>query len=177
MGVMRGDVSSIRGLKELIKHLPDDIVMGEIGCFEGDSTRLFLESGKVKSLYCIDAWTSGYDDTDGASRLDLSVVEKTFNANIMDNFDNVTKCKGWSYDMVKQFDDGFFDVLYIDGNHQYDALVNDINLYLPKIKSTGIISGHDYYNDSNRRPKDAVDSVFGNPDMRFVDTSWLVFLK
>jgi hypothetical protein len=37
-----------------------------------------------------------------------------------------------------------FDFVYIDGNHSYEAIKNDIRLYYPLIKSNGLIGGHDY---------------------------------
>lgn len=40
------------------------------------------------------------------------------------------------------FEDNSIDFWYNDGNH--DNLGNDIDLWKPKIKSKGIISGHDY---------------------------------
>jgi hypothetical protein len=38
----------------LIADLPEGITMIEVGCFRGDSAKLFLESGKVKKLYAVD---------------------------------------------------------------------------------------------------------------------------
>jgi hypothetical protein len=36
------------------------------------------------------------------------------------------------------------DFVYIDGNHSYDAVKQDIMLYYPLIKNNGLIGGHDY---------------------------------
>jgi len=37
-----------------------------------------------------------------------------------------------------------FDLVFIDGNHQYNAVLMDIELYWPLIKSGGMMAGDDY---------------------------------
>jgi len=37
------------------------------------------------------------------------------------------------------------DFVYIDSNHRYDFVTQDINLWWGKIISGGILGGHDYY--------------------------------
>ena len=37
------------------------------------------------------------------------------------------------------------DFIYIDGNHSYDFVKRDIELYYPKVKDGGVIGGHDIY--------------------------------
>lgn len=44
----------------------------------------------------------------------------------------------------KGFPDGFFDVVFIDGNHSYRAVRADILAWMAKIKRYGILMGHDY---------------------------------
>ena len=36
------------------------------------------------------------------------------------------------------------DFVFIDGNHDEDMVLNDITLYEPKVRSGGIMAGHDY---------------------------------
>ena len=36
------------------------------------------------------------------------------------------------------------DFVYIDGNHNYDKVKKDIELYFPKIHKDGVIGGHDF---------------------------------
>jgi len=42
------------------------------------------------------------------------------------------------------FPDGYFDFVYIDADHTYDMVKNDIQLWLPIVKKGGLIGGHDY---------------------------------
>jgi len=54
----------------------------------------------------------------------------------------------------EMFEDESLDFIFIDANHAYDYVVEDINLWFPKLKKGGMFSGHDYilmdwYNDPN----------------------------
>ena len=49
---------------------------------------------------------------------------------------------------VKQFKDGSLDFVYIDGNHTFEYVINDIAEWSKKVRKGGIISGHDYWNSS-----------------------------
>jgi len=40
--------------------------------------------------------------------------------------------------------DNYFDFIYIDGDHSYKAVLEDIKMWYPKVKIDGFIAGHDY---------------------------------
>ena len=48
-------------------------------------------------------------------------------------------------------------------------------MYLPKVKNGGIIGGHDY-TDNWVEVRQAVDEVFGSPDRKYDDGSWIKVL-
>jgi len=45
---------------------------------------------------------------------------------------------------AEMYKDKSIDFVFIDGDHSYDAVIKDIKAWLPKIKTGGILSGHDY---------------------------------
>ena len=49
-----------------------------------------------------------------------------------------------SLEAAKDFQDESCDVVYIDMEHTYEAVKEDIQAWLPKVKTGGYISGHDY---------------------------------
>lgn len=49
-----------------------------------------------------------------------------------------------SADAVSAFPDEYFDWVYLDGNHQYDFVKNDLESFCRKTKSNGLIAGDDY---------------------------------
>ncbi len=44
------------------------------------------------------------------------------------------------------FPDNFFDLVYIDADHTYDAVQADLKAWWPKVKVSGVLAGHDYEN-------------------------------
>ena len=46
--------------------------------------------------------------------------------------------------MLTEFDDDYFDIIYIDADHRYNAVKKDLEITYKKVKIGGIISGHDY---------------------------------
>ena len=45
--------------------------------------------------------------------------------------------------------DNTLDFCYIDADYSYDGVKKDLNMWLPKVKSGGIICGYDYVKDGN----------------------------
>lgn len=50
-----------------------------------------------------------------------------------------------SVDAVELFQDNSLDFVFIDANHTYEAVKEDITTWYPKVRSGGVLSGHDYY--------------------------------
>ena len=67
----------------------------------------------------------------------------------------------FSGDAAKSFPDEYFDWVYIDADHTFDGLTNDLKSWWPKLRSGGIFSGHDflngYYMETFFGVKDAVE--------------------
>jgi hypothetical protein len=159
------------GLTEVIQILPIDTSMAEIGSYSGESAEIFLTSGKIKKIICVDPWIDGYDMTDlAAYQCSMHVVEATFDER-MKKYSNVVKLKMSSEDASKTIDDHSLDFVYIDGNHFYEFVKKDIELWLPKIKKDGYIGGHDYWRKNN--VVRAIHDTIGEPDKVFPYSSWI----
>ena len=46
---------------------------------------------------------------------------------------------------VLDYDTGFFDFVFIDGDHKFDFVMEDLIGWARKVRSGGIVAGHDYY--------------------------------
>jgi len=53
---------------------------------------------------------------------------------------------GDSAALATTYPDGTFDVVFIDGDHQYAKVVADITGWAPKLKPGGLLCGHDFTN-------------------------------
>ena len=51
--------------------------------------------------------------------------------------------RGFSADILDTYPDGYFDWVYIDGNHMYDFVLEDILISAEKVRSGGVIAGDD----------------------------------
>jgi|TARA_R110000824_G_scaffold185997_10_gene367107 hypothetical protein len=74
--------------------------------------------------------------------------------------------RGYSYNLKYFFEDQSIDFVYIDGEHSYEAVSQDIADWWPKIKPGGILAGHDY-NDTNPGSIQAVDEFAEKSGVEF----------
>lgn len=130
------------GLLKFVDELKSDIVMVEIGCFAGGSTEIFLNSGKIKKLYCVDPWSNGFNDQDPEHSNNAEYAETIFDSRITTKFDNVVKLKMKSDSCASSITEKV-DVVYVDGDHTYEACLNDIKIAKSILKEDGVICGHD----------------------------------
>jgi predicted O-methyltransferase YrrM len=166
------------GLVELISWCKENSLIPlenlvELGSYVGDSTEIFATH--FKEVFAIDPWENGYDDTDASSyKYPMSMIEKQFDE-MSKNYNNITKIKSYSLSEVDIFEDEVFDMVYIDGIHQYEAVKEDIKAWYSKVQLGGVIAGHDYQ-PSFQGCIDAVHEVLGEPEVVTKDTSW-AFIK
>lgn len=173
--VMRPNDRYTSGLQQMITEcVPEKGTVLEIGVFLGESTRIFLDSGRVSFITCVDAWTNGVDPTDLTTvNYDLSQIEVDFDRNLSSYLGRYEKVKGNSLEVASQFPDKHFDLVYLDASHEYASVKREIELYLPKVKDSGYIAGHDYDSPYHGVAR-AVAECLGRPDKVFEDTSWVV---
>ena len=72
-------------------------------------------------------------------------------------------------------EDNSVDFIYIDGNHSYSSVMEDLKIWSKKVKTNGIISGHDFNCPSVNR---ALYEYFNNPPISvYTDGSWFYYNK
>mmetsp|Transcript_27045 Transcript_27045/g.59007 ORF Transcript_27045/g.59007 Transcript_27045/m.59007 type:complete len:115 (-) Transcript_27045:1572-1916(-) len=52
--------------------------------------------------------------------------------------------KGYSNVLFRRFEDESLDFIYIDARHDFCSVLEDLELYWPKLSCGGIYAGHDY---------------------------------
>jgi hypothetical protein len=63
-----------------------------------------------------------------------------------------------SMDAVKKIKDGSLDFVYIDANHGFDYVMEDLIEWSKKVRVGGIVSGDDYYDFRKAGVIEAVDA-------------------
>lgn len=136
----------------LMKMMPKDSVGVEIGTWMGAFPQRFLEVNKPKKMYLIDPYKHfeqfdrscyGGNDMDQKKMDDIyEFVANLFKKQIENG--RIEILRNTSDNVVSQFEKDSLDWVYIDGNHSYDFVKQDLANYFPKIKSGGFITGDDY---------------------------------
>lgn len=114
----------------------------EVGVFEGDYTEVLAKSGL--QIYGVDPWLDYEEYVYGRRNQDKldGRYEKTIKR--LAPYKNVTILREMSMDAVKRFDDYELDFVYIDGNHRFKYIAEDLCEWAPKLKMGGVLCGHDY---------------------------------
>lgn len=145
----------------------------EIGVRKGRNMGKILRRNKEIFWYAIDPWVfmKSYPRWDQA--LHDSCYQQFLGEK--NNFpDRVKELKMYSVEAVDLVPNDI-DLLFIDGDHEYSAAKLDIELYAPKVRPGGMVSGHDYDN-LPRFPgvKQAVDETF--PEVN-LEPDWVWWVK
>ncbi len=132
-----GNAKILLNRKELITLLPKNGNVCEIGVDEGSFSEQIINVNKPKKLHLVDIWiTKRYD------KKKKSDVETKFNKHIADG--KVEIHNGYSTEIFDQFSDNYFDWIYIDTDHTYETTKKELLLFSSKVKSDGLIVGHDF---------------------------------
>ena len=130
------------GLGAMVAKMQEPKVL-EIGCDIGDTTQFLLDSNPNLILTGVDPYVN-YVDWNGNNLNEREVVYEQFTNRISGYKNRFSLLREYSDDAVKHVLDDSFDVIFIDGLHEYDQLTKDCANYYSKLKEGGIFSGHDY---------------------------------
>ena len=133
--------------QDILNILPKNISIAEIGVFKGDFSKDIFNTVKPSKLYLVDIFSGsiGSGDKDGENFQVIS-LDSSFQ-NLSDFFqgeEDVHLIKSRSEDFLSLLEDGFLDAVYIDADHSYLAVTQDLELSYRKVKPGGFIMGHDY---------------------------------
>jgi hypothetical protein len=130
----------------------------EVGVAQGEHAEILCKHNPDLRLYCVDPWTGyrGYRDYLGSTLNRFYGETKQRLAPY--------KCvlmKKFSMEAVKDFSDGYLDFVYIDGAHDFKSVAEDIYDWSPKVRTGGIVFGHDFKRDVNPQVLHHVQDVVG----------------
>jgi glycosyltransferase involved in cell wall biosynthesis len=124
----------------------------EIGVREGKFSQQICVMNNKVHLNCIDVWGS-------QSKYNLEEGER-FLAEAKRRLApyNTTIIRKPSMDAARDFEDGSLDFVYIDADHSFDFVMQDLIEWSKKVRSGGMVSGHDYYRGRGLGVVSAVDA-------------------
>ena len=151
----------IEGTRDLLPGLFNELgfkVGAEIGVLEGVFSEILSREMPQAHIYSIDPWTFYPMRKNARKQKDYDriyprAVER------LSVYPNNEIIKGDSIVTAATFADECLDFVFIDGNHEFQAITNDICEWVKKVKKGGILSGHDYGNSHDRQFGNVKDVV------------------
>lgn len=125
----------------IAKELGNGLVGAEIGVNKGHNAAYICNVVKPKILYLIDPWSNFFDPGSGDVIGEAHYIATTA---LLSSFACCKFIRDLSYNAVKIVPDGVLDFAYIDSDHTYNAVCQEILQWYPKIKKGGILAGHDF---------------------------------
>jgi len=116
----------------------------EIGVKKGDFSKHILQNWNCKQYFLVDPWCEQDKQTYDEECHNFSQDYIDCLTNLQAYKNKYKIIRDYSHNAHKSFKDETFDFIYIDGNHSYEAVLQDLNLWYPKLKKNGLISGDDY---------------------------------
>ena len=132
--------------KYIKENYKDDLIGLEIGVSSGgNALKLLNELPNLNMLYLVDPFEEYLDERILRSYISIKPTYLLFKKNLLKSplKDRIKFIKKKSLECLNEIQDDL-DFIYIDGNHSYDVVNEEIKQYYKKIKVGGVFGGDDY---------------------------------
>ena len=120
----------------------------EIGVQRATFSSVLLGSWGGARLHCVDPWRSfedpAYVDKANADAEKQQAIYETARGRLAAFGDRAAIHRATSAEAAPNFADESLDFVYIDAQHHYEAVCEDLALWFPKLRAGGLFAGHDY---------------------------------
>ena len=172
---MSRKIETLVGIKRLRPSLTrlvgkHDLVGAEIGTFEGINALNMFICLDIKKLYIIDPYEGPYKCGDDLFYLPQFIKDLAHYR--LEEFDDRVVWLEMKSDEASMHVIDSLDFIYIDGDHTYNGVMNDLKNFYPKMKPNSIMCGHDFepgaYDPKNKLPssgngvKEAIHDFFSD---------------
>jgi predicted O-methyltransferase YrrM len=126
----------------------------ELGTQRGLYAKYLLENTNL-TLWLIDSWQhiDGYNDIANVSNEQHARNLQATKVAVAPHEHRYNIRKQFSVPAAEEFEDGFFDFVYVDADHSYKGTMDDLTAWYPawypKLRSGGLMAGHDFLNGEN----------------------------
>lgn len=130
--------------EHLLRIVPKGAKIAELGVFTGAFSSDISRICQPAELHLIDTW-EGRAECGDANGENIQVVEDmslVYLALALKSYQRFTLHRGTVQEMLAQFEDNYFDFVYVDATHTEEAVYADLRL--AGLKTSWGIGGHDY---------------------------------
>jgi hypothetical protein len=122
----------------------------EIGVYKAEFTEDFAKAGL--EVHGVDPWME-YGVHNRDLGFDPERYERMYEGckKVLEPYPNAHLIRKTSMDALEDFEDESIDFVYIDGDHRFRYVAEDLDEWAKKVRKGGVVSGHDYI-DERRLP-------------------------
>lgn len=132
---------------QAVREAPEGAQFVEVGVWKGRSAAYMgtqiKNSGKHIRLYLVDMWDAAVHLRNAVHAYEPASFEQC-KADLEPIKDVVTFVGAPSVQASALFGDGSCDFVFIDADHAYEPVLEDLKAWFPKVKPGGVFAGHDY---------------------------------
>lgn len=140
----------------ILNYLPKNSSGAEIGVWKGEFSEIIIDKLNPSIIYLVDPWLfmgeiypdRWYGGTWATCQLDMDSIYESL-IKKYENQKNVKIIKDSSVNLLNHIPKKSLDWVYIDGNHDYEFVLNDLRISKELIKSKGMIVGDDFIKDND----------------------------
>ncbi len=133
-----------RGIIKELKKLPYPAIGIEVGVNRGiNSWYMLNECPNISSLIGVDHYQSYIDWDRPITKLEQELNYRVLLKNIPLMGDRFNLIREDSQTAASLLDDDAYDFVFIDGGHSMKQVLADLDSWYPKVRTGGIIAGHD----------------------------------
>lgn len=128
------------------KYYHNNLIGVEIGVAGGGNAYSIMNLLPMKKLYLIDPFSWSSYEVDGYTEASQPAFTRVRDiaVKLLKPFgDRVEFIEKFSEDASGDIPDNL-DFIYVDGNHEYDYVMRDLEMYYPKVKTGGVFGGDNF---------------------------------
>lgn len=146
----------------------------EIGVAEGDYSEILLKANPECELLLVDPWAA-YDGNAQNKTREKHEYAARETERKTSGYMGVKMVAEYSMDAVRNVPDGFLDFVYLDANHSYPFIMEDIINWTRKVRSGGIVALDDIYKlDEARWGAGPMEAIFDYTRAMRINPWWLI---
>lgn len=120
----------------------------EVGVYRGEFSQHLVRYSNLTKFFAVDCWTHIEGQVDPLNQPTAAKVDHMIQAAYrLAEFPHATILRSSSVDAAQLVSDNSLDFVYIDADHRYEQVYQDISQWFHKVRFGGILAGHDYHPD------------------------------